>query len=308
MEATVNAPKLARAVFVCSALAVLAAGCSSKPEAGPGAAEPKRITVGGGLRTPESILHDPVADVYLISCIHGDPFGADRRGFISRVRPDGGVEKLKWIEGGAGGVVLNAPKGMAIAGDVLYVADVSVVRKFDRTSGKPLGEVAIEGAAFLNDVALGPDGTVYVSDSGFSKDFASAGADAVYAIAPDGSVKALRKGGELSAPNGIIADGDGVLLVTWNSGKIQRLGKDGSLTDVAKLPAAKLDGLVRDAKGALLVSSWDGSCIYRVGPGGEVSIALKDLASPADIGYDAKRGRVLVPLFNDNQAIFQKLD
>lgn len=290
------------------ALAIAASGCTSRPGGGSGALEAVKVTVGGGLRVPESILHDSSADVYLVSCVNGSPFGDDRKGFVSRVRPDGGVEKLKWIEGGAGGVALDAPKGMALAGDVLYVADVTVVRKFDRTSGKPLGEIAIPGAVFLNDVAAGPDGTVYVSDSGFSRDFSPTGAAAVYAIAPDGSVKALQKGGDLSEPNGILADSDGVLLVAWTSGKLQRLAKDGTLSDVAKLPAAKLDGLAREKGGALLVSSWEGSCVYRVSPAGEVSVALADLASPADIGYDEKRGRVLVPLFSEDRIVCQRLE
>src|SRR2546430_5656762 len=33
-----------------------------------------------------------------------------RSGFISRVRPDGAVENLKFVEGGHSGVTLNAPK------------------------------------------------------------------------------------------------------------------------------------------------------------------------------------------------------
>ncbi|MGQ9589952.1 MAG: SMP-30/gluconolactonase/LRE family protein [Planctomycetota bacterium] len=309
MDACVVRPGAVRSLSVAIfAFAVAMSGCTARPGGGSGALEPAKVTAAGGLRVPESILYDPAADVYLVSCVNGSPFGEDGKGFVSRVRPDGGVEKLKWIEGGARGVVLDAPKGMALAGDVLYVADVTVVRKFDRTSGKPLAEIAIPGAAFLNDVAAGPDGTVYVSDSGFSRDFSPTDAGAVYAIAPDGSVKALLKGGGLSAPNGILAESDGVLLVTWTDGKLQRLAKDGTLSDVAKLPAAKLDGLVREKGGSLLVSSWEGSCVYRVGPAGEVSVALGDLASPADIGYDEKRGRVLVPLFNEDQIVCQRLE
>ena len=51
-----------------------------------------------GLKTPESALHDPRADVYLVSNIDGSLLERDDRAFISRVRPDGSVEKLKWID------------------------------------------------------------------------------------------------------------------------------------------------------------------------------------------------------------------
>jgi hypothetical protein len=35
---------------------------------------------------------------------------------------------------------------------------------------------------------------------------------------------------------------------------------------------------------------------------------LKGLPSPADIGYDAARHRVAIPLFNDGKVVFVKLN
>lgn len=60
------------------------------------------------------------------------------------------------------------PKGSAVYGVQLYVADIDVVRRFDRTSGAPLGAWAVPNAGFLNDVAVGADGTVYVTDTGIA--------------------------------------------------------------------------------------------------------------------------------------------
>ena len=45
----------------------------------------------------------------------------------------------------------------AIAGDYLYVADLTVIRRFDRRTGAPRGEFAIPGATFLNDVVAAED-------------------------------------------------------------------------------------------------------------------------------------------------------
>lgn len=81
-----------------------------------------------GFSTPESVVHDAVDDVYLVSNINGEPLAEDGNGFISRVTPDGEVEALRWIDGEADGVELNAPKGMAVLGDTLYVADIDCVR------------------------------------------------------------------------------------------------------------------------------------------------------------------------------------
>src|SRR5881296_227339 len=106
------------------------------PPAPPAPPATKLATVEGFL-TPESVLHDTAQDVYFVSNINGSPTTKDNNGFISRVRPDGAVENLKFIEGGHGGVTLNAPKGLAIRGDTLWVADIDMVRSFDAKTGAP---------------------------------------------------------------------------------------------------------------------------------------------------------------------------
>jgi hypothetical protein len=251
---------------------------------------------GVGLSTPESVLHDEEADVYLVSNIEGKPADADGKAFIARLRPEGGVDVLRWIDGGKNQVTLNAPKGMAIVGEQLYVADLDTVRIFERKTGAPSGDVKISGATFLNDVGAGPDGRVIVSDTGLG-----GGTDAVYAIDPKTrSVTPLAKSKELGGPNGVAVQGDKTWVVSLGSGELYSLDASGKRADVQKLPKGSLDGVVV-LGGDLLVSSWDASAIYRGRPGGEFKIVIDDVRSPADIGYDRKRGRVLVPLFSDDE-------
>src|SRR5438477_2731518 len=113
-----------------------------------------------GFLAPESVLHDSTQDIYFVSNINGSPTAKDNNGFISRVRPDGAVENLKFIEGGRSGVTLNAPKGLAVSGDTLWVADIDAVRSFNAKTGAPLDSVshATPAAVFLNDIALTPTG------------------------------------------------------------------------------------------------------------------------------------------------------
>ncbi|MCY4074567.1 MAG: hypothetical protein OXH04_03950, partial [Acidobacteria bacterium] len=94
--------------------------------------EPVVVT---GMATPESAVHDPEADVYLVSNINGGPGDVDDNGFITRLSPDGTITHLKWIDGEDPAVTLHAPKGSAIHGDRFYVADIDTVRVFDRTTG-----------------------------------------------------------------------------------------------------------------------------------------------------------------------------
>jgi len=69
-----------------------------------------KVAVVEGFLTPESVKYDTGQDVYFVSNINGGPLTKDNNGFISRVRPDGAIENLKFVEGGHNGVILNAPK------------------------------------------------------------------------------------------------------------------------------------------------------------------------------------------------------
>src|SRR2546429_5204362 len=89
------------------------------PPASPAAT---KVAVVEGFLTPESVLHDPVQDIYFVSNINGGPTTKDNNGFISRVRPDGAVENLKFIEGGHGGVTVTAPNRRAIRGSTSSVS------------------------------------------------------------------------------------------------------------------------------------------------------------------------------------------
>ena len=196
---------------------------------------------------------------------------------------------------------MNAPKGMAIVGDSLYVTDVTSVRVFDRTTGKPTGEIAIEGATFLNDLTAGPDGVVYVTDTGLAPGFEPTGTDAIYKISKDGKPTVLVKSTDLKNPNGLLIDEGRLLMVNWVGGTLNHVHEDGAVHPVAKLPAAQLDGVVADGKGNFLISSWEGKCVYKVGPDGSATVAVAEIEAPADLGWDAKRGRVLVAWFNGSR-------
>lgn len=250
-----------------------------------------------GYDTPESVLHDPVADVYLVSNINGAPLDKDGNGYIARVDPDGGGMERYWIRGGHGGVTLHAPKGLAIHGETLWVADIDVLRRFDRSSGAPRGEVAIPGATFLNDCAAAPDGTIYCTDSGLDAAFGSTGTDAIWRVPPGSDEpEVLVRGEALGQPNGIVARPAGVYVVSWRDGTFYEVDTKGRRTDLGKAGTAKLDGLVRVDR-TYYITSWEGRCVYRFAITGGFEALPARLEQPADCGYDAARDRLLVPLF-----------
>ena len=261
-----------------------------------------------GFATPESVLHDPAADVYLVSNINGSPSAVDGNGFISRVSPDGTVTELKWIDGGVDGVTLDAPKGMAVIGDTLYVADISFVRFFDRATGAPKGDIEIPGATFVNDLAAGRDGWLMVSDTGVV--FGDSGAEdtgsaAVYVISPEGALTQIASGERLDRPNGVLGSmaHDAIVVAPFGGDTVYALDNDGQRVDLAALPSGGLDGIVETSDGRLLVTSWGGGAVFSVDMSGDVETFASGLPAPADLGYDGVRDRIMVPLFNDNAVV-----
>ncbi len=270
---------------------------------------PPTILTGMGLLAPESVLHDAEQDVYFVSNVNGKPLDKDGNGFISKVSPDGKLIELKFIAGGQKGVSLDAPKGMAIVGGLLYVTDITWVRIFDRKTGAPQGKLFVKGATFLNDLAADANGKLYVTDTGWKageKDFEGTGTDALFAIDPKVvTPKKILGDPQLGNPNGVAVAKDGPWVVSA-SGELYPV-RDGKKGQATKLPSGALDGLVALEDGTFLVSSWASSSVYRGKPGGTFEAIIENAKSPADIGYDAKRHRLLMPQMMEDSLRFYQL-
>lgn len=264
-----------------------------------------------GLLTPESILYDPDQDVYFVANINGKSTEADLNGFISKVSPDGQVLDLKFVDGSKKGSWLNAPKGMAIHGDILYVADLTFVRMFDRKTGESKDKIGVPKSKFLNSVSVAPNGTLYVSDTGWQagpEGLENSGHDAIFVVEPNHWIaKDLIRDKRLTNPNGIVADNEGIWVASAG-GTLYRVSAKGELSQIQDLPEKGLDGLVALPDGSMLTSSWAGRAVYHGKPGHKFEPVISEIESPAAIGFDSRRGRVLIPVFQKDQLQFHTID
>lgn len=291
--------------------AFAALACAEKPAA---VADAPMAVVSEGLSTPESVLWDAARNVWYVSNINGSPLDKDDNGYILRLSADGAkLDSVPFINGADADITLNAPKGMALVGDTLWVADIDAVRAFDVTTGNTVTtlELAAQNATFLNDIALGGDGTIYITDSGitFNADgsVSHPGKSRIFALTGRNAREAVVLPAE-SAANGLTFDAanNRWLIVGFNSPSIfaWTVGSD-SVHVLGSGPGGG-DGIVILNDGRALYSSWADSSLYVFAD--STSTKLRGgLNAPADIGYDARRNIVAVPLFADNRVEFWQL-
>lgn len=304
-----------RASVLTFAALTLLAGCArdeseATGDSAAGVAAPaefsRAASIQGELKTPESVRFDPADDVFFVSNINGSPGAKDNNGFISRVRGEGGeIDSLMFIAGGRGGVTLNAPKGLAITGDTLWVTDIDAVRAFDKKTGRPIASYPVRGAVFLNDIAAGPDGALYITDTGIqisATGMTHPGPDRIFKLTRSGEVSTALQFRPLVGPNGIAWDdaNQRFIIVAFAGNDIMAWKPGDSTTTAIATGKGQFDGVERLADGRVLVSTWADSSIY-VLDGSALVLAVPGVAAPADIGVDTKRNRVAVPLFEGNR-------
>lgn len=258
-----------------------------------------------GFKVPESVRYDAALDAYFVSNIDGVPSNKDNNGYIARLDAANPTTPTVVVKGGENGATLNAPKGMAIAGDTLWVADIDAVRAFDKNSGATLATIDLAplGATFLNDVAIAPDGVVYVTDTGIrindTGEVTHPGKDRVFAISGGKATVALEGDDILTRPNGIAWDATGarfVLVPFGGNGISAWKPGEKTVSSIATGPGT-YDGVEVLADGRILVSSWADSSLNVVSNGTLTRLA-GGMDAPADIGVDTRRSRVAVPRFN----------
>jgi hypothetical protein len=264
----------------------------------------------GGMKVPESVKYDADMDVYFVSNINGNPSEKDGNGFIVVVRADSTSVTRILVEsgkpsGGGKAITLDAPKGLAITGDTLWVADITTVHAINKRTGAMVADVPIAGSTFLNDVAVGPDGAIYVTDTGIKFDakgnITHPGINRIFRITGR-KVSTVAEGDSLNNPNGL----------TWDSGNDRWLlaafgGKDvQTLIPGTKYPKklvsgpGQYDGIEKLADGRILVSSWADSAVHMI-KNGVMTRYVTNVSAPADIGIDTKRNILAIPRFNDGK-------
>lgn len=225
-----------------------------------------------------------------------DPMAKDGDGFLSELDASGAIVQLRAF------APLDAPKGMAVIGNALYVADIDRVVGFDRATHAKIFEAVAPaaGARLLNDLAVESDGALLVTDSLQGALYRLSIGDRAFATLATG----------LPGANGVVVSSDGarafvvalgadfaggdIYGVELRTGALQRLGTAHGV----------FDGVAITNSGELAISDWHtvdhpvpGTiALYRADGALSRTLALpEDMHGPADFAYDPSQDQLWIP-------------
>ena len=267
------------------------------------AAQAGEIWRASSFEQPESALFDAANKRIIVSNIVGNPGKADGNGYLSVLSLDGKIVTQHWTDG------MDAPKGMAISGGKLYVADITKVRVVDLASGKLDSSIDVPKAVFLNDMTADASGKVYVTDML---------ADTIYRVDGD-RPELFVKDALLASPNGVFADGGRLIVASWGKGIKPDfstaepgglLSVDLATKAVTPLPGAQkfadLDGVIAIGDSIYATAYMTGT-LYHYHEGGAPEVIATFKPGSADIGTDGK-STIYVPLMNEGEVAALTLD
>lgn len=249
-----------------------------------------------GLLSPESVVQTNAGVIYVSEI---NEFGKDGDGQIRQIDKKGNIKIF------AKG--MDDPKGLAIIGEKLYVADKT--RILEVTKNGSWRVYADETAfphipQFLNDLEADKYGNLYVSDSG---DLKSGGA--IYKVAKGGVVTTIvdSKNPNVFAPNGLLFEGrNNLLSVDFESGILYRINLGtNTMTKIAEGFGGG-DGIVKTKTGKIYISDWKNGYVYK-SSAGKARIVKGGFNSPADIALSHDGKYLLIPVMKAGTLEFMKL-
>lgn len=262
-------------------------------ESTPPPLEVVRIWETAGFSMPESVVVIPGHNWLYVSNVN-----PKAPGFVSRLAIDGAIDTLHWVDG------LTDPAGMAAFDGHLYVVDQTKVHKIALETAEIIETYTAPNAVSLNDIAIGDDGSIFVSDIAGGAIFSVEGAELVkWFSAP-----------EIPFPNGILVQDDALLVANWGDrlaldlspeeyGALYQINiADKSITiEPATDGLGSFDGVASFYSGILASHPLQSEIYFHDDDGVTVIATVEGL--PADITTDEIANRFYAPLLSGNKVI-----
>ncbi len=255
-----------------------------------------------GFNNPESVIYHQSNNTLFVSNVNGSPVEKDGNGYISKMLLDGTILRKQWVIG------LNAPKGLAIYNDTLYVADIDALIVIDIPSGTITKSYKVDDAKFLNDVAANNQGEIFVSDMLLNR---------IHRLSSD-QFNIWLESPELEYPNGLHAEGDHLILGAWGvmtdgfateiPGHLKSISlQDKSITSLGDAPIGNLDGVESDGNNGYYVTDWMTGKLFQINANGEATLLLELGQGMADLEVLLEQNLILLPMMKNNKVLAYKI-
>ncbi|WP_439542419.1 SMP-30/gluconolactonase/LRE family protein [Hyphomicrobium sp.] len=263
---------------------------------------PTKLWEATGFQNPESALADTASGTIYVSNVAGGPADRDGNGYISKLSLDGKVTAEKWVTG------LDSPKGLALTGGKLYVADLDKLVEIDVGSGAIVTKHEAAGAKILNDVAVDGEGRVYTSDWP---------GNAIWRL-EGGTFEKWLESDKLANPNGLLVEGDKLIVAAWGAMEADFSTKtpghlltvslaDKTIADLGNgKPIGNLDGLEPFDADSYLVTDWVAGKVFQITRAGDAKELLSLGQGSADLGYIPATRTAIIPLMVAGKVVAYK--
>ncbi|WP_417486722.1 SMP-30/gluconolactonase/LRE family protein [Maricaulis sp.] len=175
-----------------------------------------------------------------------DPPG---QGYVSRLNLETGEWQARWADG------FDDPLGIVSQDGLLYMVDAGRhVVALDTDSGEELDRWTLDvDNTFLNDIAIDPDGRIWVTDTRGGRVFGLV----------EGAWRTLFEGAPFTGANGIeYVDGWIYIVCSSGVGNLIRVQPDTLATELLLEGEGSLDGVVTDGRGGLVLSDLRGRLLH----------------------------------------------
>lgn len=233
------------------------------------------------IKNPESVVWNPINKSYLIS--------NTATGYILKLKDMRALNLFNQDK-------LKSPRGLAVKGQVCYVADGNEVIGLDLVYGKQVSKYIIKDAILLNDIATTPGNLIFASDTK---------KHSIVLIDTQSGKSHMFFHKLLQSPNGLYYETQDstawLYIVSFrDKAPIQKLNLfNQELLEIPNTQVSLADGITKDNLGNWLVSSWADSCVYVFDKDFKTRKRMDDTyRTPADIYYNFALEELAIPLFD----------
>jgi sugar lactone lactonase YvrE len=162
--------------------------------------------------------------------------------------------------------------------------------------------------AWINDIEVTNDGTIYATNTGDFGDKANPATWQIWKITPDGAPSVFVQGAPLFQPNGIAFDPQGnIVVVNIGDANVLTFSPAGTLVRTEQAAQAGSDGLVIMPDGTKYVGSVRFGGISRIRPGRPAELIARNIPSAASMCYDGGANQLVIPMNPNNGLAFIRL-